>query len=121
MANCLIQKFTKEELEELKEYDKMVDRAKASDILPYDLNKEQKQIARSMTQADRDKTTKTVYNFNKRERKANDDKRVLVKLIETALAETKDITDIVVNNQERELEFVYNDKKYKVVLSAPRK
>lgn len=118
MGNCLIQKFTKEELEELKEYDKMVDRAKASDILPYDLNKEQKQIARSMTQADRDKTTKTVYNFNKRERKANDDKRFLIELLKNAFEE---VAEVVVNNPEREVEFVYNDKKYKVVLSAPRK
>lgn len=118
MGNCLIQKFTKEELEELKEYDKMVDRAKASDILPYDLNKEQKQIARSMTQADRDKTTKTVYNFNKRERKANDDKRFLIKLMKNAFEE---VAEVVVNNPEREVEFTYNDKKYKVVLSAPRK
>ena len=118
MGNCLIQKFTKEELEELKEYDKMVDRAKASDILPYDLNKEQKQIARSMTQADRNKTTKTVYNFNKRERKANDDKRFLVELMTKAFGE---VAEVQVNNAEREIEFVYNDKKYKIVLSAPRK
>lgn len=111
----LIQKFTKEELEELKEYDKYLDKG-GEDLYP--LTAEQKKNARAMTQADRNKTTKTVYNFNKRERKVNDDKRYLVEVLVKAFGEVAEVT---VNNPEREIEFTFNDKKYKVVLSAPRK
>lgn len=111
----LIQKFTKEELEELKEYDKYLDKG-GEDLYP--LTAEQKKNARAMTQADRNKTTKTVYNFNKRERKVNDDKRYLVEILAKAFGE---VAEVIVNNPEREIEFTFNDKKYKVVLSAPRK
>jgi len=111
----LISKFTEEELAELKEYDKYLDKG-GEDLYP--LDEEQKKVVRSMTQADRAKTTKTVYNFNKRERKANDDKRFLVELLTNAFSE---VAEVQVNNAEREIEFIYNDKKYKVVLSAPRK
>lgn len=111
----LISKFTEEELAELKEYDKYLDKG-GTDLYP--LDEEQKKVVRSMTQADRAKTAKTVYNFNKRERKANDDKRFLVELMTKAFNE---VAEVQINNAEREIEFVYNDKKYKVVLSAPRK
>lgn len=114
---AMISKFTPAELAELAEFDKMVD--KGAD--PYPLTAEQKKIVRSMTSSDR---KVTVYNFNKRERKANDDKREIMEFIQkgiTLLPETGISTTIEVTNPERELTFTYNGKKYKITLSAPRK
>lgn len=104
----MISRFTKEELEELKEFDKLVDKGED----PYPLTQEQKQIVRSMTSADR---KVTVYNFQKRERKKNDDKRDLIQKL------SKDFEGVSITNEEREFTFIYNDVKYKVVLSVPRK
>ena len=62
----------------------------------------------------------TAYKFNKRERKADNDKQHLIHLLTDALEnEGCEVTEIT--NKEREFLFMYNDKKYKVVLSAPRK
>lgn len=51
-----------------------------------------------------------------RERKIDDDKRILIETIKNALPGT----DIEVTNLEREIVFKYNNRKFKVVLSAPR-
>ena len=113
----MISKFTPAELAELAEFDKMID--KGAD--PYPLTAEQKKVAKSMTKSDR---KVTVYNFNKRERKPNDDKREIMEFIQkgiTLLLETGISTTIEVTNPERELTFTYNGKKYKITLSAPRK
>lgn len=103
----MISRFTKEELEELAEFDKLVDKGED----PYPLTAEQKQIVRSMTSADR---KVTVYNFQKRERKKNDDKRDLIQKL------SKGLDGVSITNEEREFTFIYNDVKYKVVLSVPR-
>lgn len=104
----MISKFTEEELKELAEFDKRVDKGED----PYPLTAEQKKIAKSMTKADR---KVTVYNFQKKERKKNDDKRDLIQKL------SKDLEDVSIINEEREFTFVYNNVKYKVVLSVPRK
>lgn len=104
----MISKFTEEELKELAEFDKRVDKGED----PYPLTAEQKKIAKSMTKADR---KVTVYNFQKKERKKNDDKRDLIQKL------SKDLENVSIINEEREFTFVYNDVKYKVVLSVPRK
>lgn len=63
-----------------------------------------------------------------RERKANADKRFLIDSIEWLL--TTDIEgcgdnicadDVRIVNPEREIEFIYNGIRYKIVLSVPRK
>lgn len=104
----MISKFTEEELKELAEFDKRVDKGED----PYPLTAEQKKVAKSMTKADR---KVTVYNFQKKERKKNDDKRDLIQKL------SKDLEDVSIVNEEREFTFIYNDVKYKVVLSVPRK
>ena len=104
----MISKFTEEELKELAEFDKRVDKGED----PYPLTAEQKKVAKSMTKADR---KVTVYNFQKKERKKNDDKRDLIQKL------SKDLEDVSIINEEREFTFVYNNVKYKVVLSVPRK
>ena len=106
----LTKPFTADELAELKAYDKQVE--KGVDLYP--LTAEQKKNAKAVT------TTSTgVYTFTKRERKPNADKRELIDALDEALVNVAD--NVIVVNPERELEVWYNDVKYKVVLSAPRK
>ena len=82
---------------------------------PFPQTTEQKKVTKSMAQADR---TPTAYKFTKRERKADNDKREIMQVIDDALCDLVD--NVEVTNPERELLFFYNGKKYKVVLSAPR-
>ena len=56
----------------------------------------------------------------KRERKADTDKGFLIGLIKDTLNECGEIVNLTIVNQERELTFELNDRKFKVVLSAPR-
>lgn len=56
----------------------------------------------------------------KRERKADTDKGFLIGLIKDTLNECGDIANLTIVNQERELTFELNDRKFKIVLSAPR-
>ena len=94
------------------EDDKRID--KGEDLFP--LNAEQKSTEKKMRQADR---KPTVYNFNKRERKSDNDKRFLMDSVLWML--TTNATEINVINPEREVEFIYNNRKFKITLSAPRK
>ena len=92
----------------------------------FELSQEGKQVEKQMRQADR-----AVNAYGKkvqRERKADDDKRFLIDTFVWAL--TTDIEhsgdnvyaeNVNIINPEREVEFIYNGKKYKIVLSAPRK
>ena len=85
------------------------------DNLP-DLTAEQKAVAKEMAQADRKKESIP----RKRERKPDDDKRELIKKL-------KELLDCVademckVTNPEREIEFNYNNNRYRLTLSKPRK
>ena len=89
----------------------------------FELTADQKQAEKKA----RTTGTRTVYNFKPRERKADNDKRFLIDAIYWLLtADTSHDGDNVgadnveIINPEREILFTYNDKKYKVVLSAPR-
>lgn len=65
------------------------------------------------------RTTATgVYTFEKKERKADTDK---AKLIADLLDGIPYAEDVEITNPEREFLFTYNGRKFKVVLSAPRK
>lgn len=82
----------------------------------FELSQEGKQVEKQMRQADRkvDAYGKTT----KRERKADDDKAFLLNELFKAILPNCDTYKIV--NGEREFTFTYHEKKYKVVLSAPR-
>ena len=58
------------------------------------------------------------YTFTKRERKADNDKRFLIDLLERSLNRT--VCEMTKTNPERQIDFVYNDRKFRIVLSAPR-
>lgn len=82
------------------------------DNLP-ELTPEQKAVAKEMAQADRKKETTS----RKRERKPDKDKRDLIAFFVDYLMDNQ----VKVINPERELEFIYNDVKYRLTLSKPRK
>ena len=100
--------LTAQEAKQVLEDDKRIDRGEKL----FELTEEQKQAERKAKNVD----VKTVYNFQKRERKADNDKREILGLLLDRLDEYN--PQIV--NPEREFLFTYNGKKYKVVLSAPR-
>lgn len=83
----------------------------------FELSQEGKQVEKKMRQADRkvDAYGKTT----KRERKADEDKAFLLNELFKAILPICDTYEIT--NGEREFSFTYHEKKYKVVLSAPRK
>ena len=85
------------------------------DKLP-DLTAEQKAVAKEMAQADRKKESTP----RKRERKPDDDKRELIKKLKELLDSVADEV-CKVTNPEREIEFNYNNNRYRLTLSKPRK
>ena len=101
--------ISEEEARQVLADDKAID--KGADLFP--LSDEQKAVVKKATQADR---KPTVYNFSKREKKADEVKRDIIAKICAAIG-----TEINVINPEREIEFFLDDKKYKIVLSCPRK
>ena len=86
-------------------------------IHPWNLTKEQEKANRKARQVDKsDREKKTPV---KRERKADNEKQELINLFIEALE--NEASDIEVLNKEREVEFIYKERKFKITLSAPRK
>lgn len=102
--------MTAQEIEDVMECDRQIDQGAKL----FELTDEQKQVVKKMSGTG----TKTVYQFQKRERKADNDKREIIQTLDDALCDLVDNVEVV--NPEREILFTYNDKKYKIVLSAPR-
>ena len=101
-----------EEADEILAYDKAVDR---NEKTPYDFTKEQEKATRKYRQADR----KRDFTFQKRERKPTEPKRELIELFHNTLLEIAD--SVEVTNIERQIDFVVDGMRYRLVLSAPRK
>jgi len=104
--------LTEEEAREMLEADAKID--KGADLFP--LTAEQEKASK---QARATGTRKTEYQFSKRERKPDPDKRELISLFDELLADVSD-GEITITNPERQIDFVYNDRKFRIVLSAPR-
>ena len=77
---------------------------------------EQKANSKKYRQGDR---KPTVYKLDKRERKADADKRKLVELIAAAVGMVTE-TEPTVTNIERQIDFEFRGRRFRVVLSAPR-
>lgn len=105
---------TEEQAKQVIESDKQVDKMTVREC-ESDLTAEQKASAKKARQGDR---KPTVYNFNPRERKADLDKREIIEVIDSALCDLVD--NVVVTNAERQIDFEFNGRKFRVVLSAPR-
>lgn len=77
---------------------------------------EQKANSKKYRQGDR---KPTVYKLDKRERKADADKRHLVALLCASVGEVAD-NEPTVSNIERQIDFEFKGRKFRIVLSAPR-
>lgn len=86
------------------------------DDVSVDLTPEQKKVAKKMAQGDRKKETAP----RKRERKADDNKRQLMMLLENAIGHNPNTSDFVFTNVEREATFRYNGELYRLTLAKPR-
>lgn len=104
---------TVEEAKDIIEADKRIDKGEKLFALSPEQEKASKK-ARSVAKSP------TAYNFTKRERKADEDKRYLIEAFEMLLAEQIKANEIEIVNPEREIVFKVNDRKYKIVLSCPR-
>ena len=94
------------------EDDKRIDRGEKL----FELPKELQAGAKKARQADRKVSTEKA----KREKKIDNDKIHLMKLIETAIGYNPNCENFEFTNQERECVFLYNGKKYKITLACPR-
>ena len=77
---------------------------------------EQKANSKKYRQGDR---KPTVYKLETRERKADTDKRQLIALLCASVGEIAD-NEPTVTNIERQIDFEFRGRKFRVVLSAPR-
>lgn len=85
----------------------------------FELTDEQKQAEKKMRGG-----AKAVNAYGRtvtKEKKVDEDKAHLMKLIETVIKYNDKVTDFDLTNPEREINFKYGDRKFKIVLSAPRK
>ena len=108
-------KCSDEEAAEILAYDKQIDHGEKT---PHDLTPAQNKTAQSYAHTGTRKTP-TVYKFTKRERKPNEPKREIIQVLDEALTDIAD--DVTVTNPERQIDFVLDGIRYRVVLSAPRK
>lgn len=103
--------LSENEIAEILETDKRIDRGEKLFELPDEL----KQGAKKARQAERKAPAEPV----KRERKVNDDKRFLIDFLVKTLSPEVD-KPIEISNPEREFTFEYNGKKYRITMACPR-
>ena len=104
--------ITQEEVLEMLKDDERIDKGEKL----FELDAELEKGAKKARQAPRSANSTPT----KRERKADTDKGFLIGLIKDTLNECGEIVNLTIVNQERELTFELNDRKFKIVLSAPR-
>lgn len=104
------QGYTEEEIADMLECDRQIDRG--ANLFP--LSAELEQGAKKARRADRTDTPKKA----ERERKEDTDKRTLLNALRGSVETLCDNVEIV--NPEREFSFTFGGRKFKVVLSAPR-
>ena len=111
--------ITREEAIQLIADDEEIDRMTRTSDIDGDLTAEQRKSAKKARQADR---KPTVYKFDttKRKRAENTGKRFLIDEIKKCL-ENAGADSLEVTNPEREIIFMSEGTKYKIVLSAPGK
>ena len=112
--------LTREEAIELIQEDEKVDKMTVKET-ESDLTAEQKQAIKKAKGG-----AKAVDAFGKKrvvERKADEDKRTLINLLYNTLhsADDPSCENIEVTNPERQIDFNMNGRRFRIVLSAPRK
>lgn len=106
---------TEEQAKQVIESDKQVDKMTVREC-ESDLTQEQKASAKKARQGDR---KPTVYKFDTRAKKADADKGKLIEVLASAINLITD-QEPTITNAERQIDFVFNGRKFRVVLSAPR-
>ena len=112
--------LTREEAIELVQEDEKVDKMTVKET-ESDLTAEQKQAIKKAKGG-----AKAVDAFGKKrvvERKADEDKRTLISLLYSTLHRGDDpaCENIEITNLERQIDFNMNNRRFRIVLSAPRK
>ena len=112
--------LTREEAIELIQEDEKVDKMTVKET-ESDLTAEQKQAIKKAKGG-----AKAVDAFGKKrvvERKADEDKRTLISLLYNTLhsADDPSCENIEITNPERQIDFKMNGRRFRIVLSAPRK
>lgn len=88
---------------------------KGADLFP--LTDEQKKVEKKMRLSGKEKGK---YTMNApRQRKVDNDKHRLIEIIAESLEQLE--IETTINNPEREIEIVFNERCFKITLSAPRK
>ena len=105
--------ITREEAIQVIEDDKRIDRGEKL----FELDPELEKGAKKARQAPRTKN----YTFAQKEKKAKPEKEEICNAMMEGLKNSLEVENFDVKNAEREFEFIYNDVRYKVVLSVPRK
>ena len=101
--------ITEEEAKELIAFDKEVDRMTSLKDVNSDLTDEQKKASKMARKG----------SSTKREKSIDTDKADIISSIVAVLSIKT--TDITVPNKEREILFTINNRKFKIILSVPRK
>ena len=103
--------LSEEEVADVIESDKRIDKGEKLFELPKELEKGAKKARNAGNCNGYTKPTN-------REKKVDNDKRFLIETLELALSPFAENVEIA--NPEREMTFTHNGKKYKIVLSCPR-
>lgn len=111
---------TEEQAKQVIADDKAIDKGEKL----FELTAEQKAVAKKYKNTPNHKTTGT-YSLTKRERKADNDKQELINLLYNALIENDnpkftELPKVEITNKERQIDFEYGGRKFRIVLSAPR-
>ena len=105
--------ITQEEAEDIIECDQKIDKGEKL----FELSQEGKKAEREMKQ------TRSVDAYGKtrtREKKEDSQKQEIIRILADALEGALDLTEMKVENKEREFAFRTGGRKFKVVLSCPR-
>lgn len=111
--------MTPEEIQEVLAADKAIDRGEKMD---FDLSPEQEKIAKKFANVKEHKTP-TVYQFQKRERKANPTKGAIIAELAKFLEETSEnaCENVVITNKERQISFTIGENTFELTLVQKRK
>lgn len=109
--------LTDEEAKEVISADNAIDKGEKL----FELTEEQKQAEKKYKNT-HTRTVKTAYGQTQtKERKIDADKRMLIDALVEKLENYADSGTVDITNAEREIELVFHNRKFKIVLSAPRK
>ena len=110
---------TSEEADDIIATDKMIDQGQRT---PYDLDPEREKMAKKFANA-REKRKPTVYQFQKRERKANPTKGGIIAELAKFLAENSEfaVENVEITNKERQIAFKIGENTFELTLTQKRK